>query len=797
MRNCNWLILALAAGFSFVAGTAHARPAVLIFKDGFVLHGDLIEPGSYTGDAPSGQVFWISKGSYVLSADARRIYFSPNYLQDAINQDVDKFADVIKLESRLTRINTKPIAALTHIIGADPWNERWERNFQLYGPFGKVTAQQRLGLLTPQYARVDAKSHNWSAYYLTSELGPAVVRSLLHSYPELKKSDRESPEHRLRIARLLVQAGWFNQAEEELTALLKANPGEKENVEAVRDTLKKLRHFQLFEDLERAHQAGQFNLVNEVLSKFPNEGVDEKILAGIRSLRATYDTGMESLTAAKSFLKSLPPKCPPSTRPLFKEAAEAILAELDMGNAGRLEAFLTLAQQAERDLKNTGKTDKEPNQILSLAVSGWLLGKDLAEAKLETATRLWLSRKFVQGYLKEDDETERDRLLKNYLQQRSDVLPIDEFAQLISLLPPPAPEKKIGTEPMSLRTDLVLGPKKGYPYLVQLPPEYHHGRPFPVLIALHQGGEPPKAMLDRLSPFAAQNGYILVAPEWEESLDHLYGYSNAEHIKVTDALRDIRRRFNVDSDRVFLMGAGEGANMAYDVGLSHPDLFAGVMPISGQPYRFSERYWPNAQLLPFYVVIGDWAGNYTQQNREQFKKWVPLGYPAICAQYKGRGIEWFAGELPFLFDWMNHKKDRFKRAAGVPELGKLGGSLNQEYQTLRSTDNRFYWISTDSIRPVNVLDGSKWTNNINPATIQGRIAEGNYIHLTTRGLMRVTIWLAKDMIDFSKPVTVRINNTFMIQKGKVQPSYATLLEDLFNRNDRQRLFWAKLEFDKL
>jgi len=140
---------------------------------------------------------------------------------------------------------------------------------------------------------------------------------------------------------------------------------------------------------------------------------------------------------------------------------------------------------------------------------------------------------------------------------------------------------------------------------------------------------------------------------------------------------------------------------------------------------------------------------------------------------------------------------RISAAAGVPELGKLGGSLNQEYQTLRSTDNRFYWISTDSIRPVNVLDGSKWTNNINPATIQGRIAEGNYIHLTTRGLMRVTIWLAKDMIDFSKPVTVRINNTFMIQKGKVQPSYATLLEDLFNRNDRQRLFWAKLEFDKL
>ena len=53
------------------------------------------------------------------------------------------------------------------------------------------------------------------------------------------------------------------------------------------------------------------------------------------------------------------------------------------------------------------------------------------------------------------------------------------------------------------------------------------------------------------------------------------------------------------------------------------------------------------------------------------------------------------------------------------------------------------------------------------------------------------------MIDFSKPVTVRINNTILLQNRKVQPSYATLLEDLFTRNDRQRLFWAKLDFDRL
>src|SRR5207253_9758494 len=112
-------------------------------------------------------------------------------------------------------------------------------------------------------------------------------------------------------------------------------------------------------------------------------------------------------------------------------------------------------------------------------------------------------------------------------------------------------------------------------------------------------------------PQAALHGYILVAPAWGGEFGQRYGYSPEEHAAVLDALWDLRRRFQVNSDRVFLLGAGDGADMAFDVGLAHPDLFAGVLPVSGSPHLFAQRYAQlggNGQHLPFYVVSGTVAG---------------------------------------------------------------------------------------------------------------------------------------------------------------------------------------------
>ncbi len=86
----------------------------------------------------------------------------------------------------------------------------------------------------------------------------------------------------------------------------------------------------------------------------------------------------------------------------------------------------------------------------------------------------------------------------------------------------------------------------------------------------HAYPEPPRLGLNRWAPSGT--------------------WTLAQHAAVVNVLKDLRRRFNVDSDRMFLLGAGEGGAMALDVGLSHPDLFAGVIPVSAVPNFFSLRY---------------------------------------------------------------------------------------------------------------------------------------------------------------------------------------------------------------
>ena len=50
---------------------------------------------------------------------------------------------------------------------------------------------------------------------------------------------------------------------------------------------------------------------------------------------------------------------------------------------------------------------------------------------------------------------------------------------------------------------------------------------------------------------------------------------------VFAAIRQTRRALHVHSERIFLVGIGEGAAVAYRLGLSYPERFAGVVAING------------------------------------------------------------------------------------------------------------------------------------------------------------------------------------------------------------------------
>src|SRR5262249_7580292 len=226
--------------------------------------------------------------------------------------------------------------------------------------------------------------------------------------------------------------------------------------------------------------------------------------------------------------------------------------------------------------------------------------------------------------------------------------------------------------------------------------------------------------------------------------------------------------------------------MAFDVGMSHPDQFAGVLPVCGVQGPWGDRYMRNAQYLPYYVVCGDMCFGIHKDNRQLLKDWITKVFPMMYVEYKGRGMEPYTAEATFAFDWMNRKT----RANPVSEAGDPG----REFRTLRNEDNRFYWLSTSDISPKCIMPDT-WKPSVIEATMAARIITGNRVNVTTYGLKQVSVWFGRGLkVDIDKPVTILVNNAVKWAK-KVKPDLATLLEDFYERSDRQRLYIARVDMD--
>jgi hypothetical protein len=264
---------------------------------------------------------------------------------------------------------------------------------------------------------------------------------------------------------------------------------------------------------------------------------------------------------------------------------------------------------------------------------------------------------------------------------------------------------------------------------------------------------------------------------------------------VTAVLRDAVRHFCIDNDRVFLFGVGDGGSMAMDVGASHPDLFAGVLTMGGNPkwQNMFLHYWHNAQQLPFYVVTGELAGDAPTNLKLIYQMWTRYGFPGLMVVYKGRGMEWFGAEVPTMFDWMSRKKRVSSNSAAL-KLGLAPRSF--PWRTMRTTDNRFYWIGVDAIDPRRNIDNLK-SGLIQPAEISASIAGNNVINVECLGVRRFSIWLSNDLIgDWTKPVSVNVNRKLVDgwRGKKLEPDLNVLLEDYRTRGDRRMLFLQRLEF---
>ncbi|OYW24708.1 MAG: hypothetical protein B7Z55_01425 [Planctomycetales bacterium 12-60-4] len=361
--------------------------------------------------------------------------------------------------------------------------------------------------------------------------------------------------------------------------------------------------------------------------------------------------------------------------------------------------------------------------------------------------------------------------------------------QILKQIPPVLDAETVAPGVVSRITLPAHGETEEITYDVLLPPEYSPHRLYPCVVALrpeHKTSEQALAWWGGTaeSPgWAQRRGYIVIAPNYASETQREYSYSAAAHSAVMNSLHDARLRFAIDPDRVFLSGHDMGADAAFDIGLAHPDVFSGVMPIGGVSDHYGRFCFQNGQYTAWYIVRGELGRDATVEPMSKFLDRIfVLGakFDLIYAEFQGRGLDPYTDELPKLFTWM----DLHTRPTTPNEF---------EYRTLRQCDNQPFWITADPL-PRNYLlpQPAGAATGIKVMEIKGDISVGNTVSVSSPA-SRHLVRLYDGLVDFDRKVTVRVNTRQKFSKF-LDPDLQTLLEDFRLHSDRTRLASVVLEF---
>ena len=133
-------------------------------------------------------------------------------------------------------------------------------------------------------------------------------------------------------------------------------------------------------------------------------------------------------------------------------------------------------------------------------------------------------------------------------------------------------------------------------YALFVPSTYDKEKKTPLVVALHGlGGNPQQIIRSRgLVDLAEKNGYIVAAPMGYNSKgwygakgggpgrgkDDPPNLRELSEKDVLNVLELVRKDYNVDGKRIYLIGHSTGGGGVWHLGTKYPDLWAGVAPIA-------------------------------------------------------------------------------------------------------------------------------------------------------------------------------------------------------------------------
>ncbi|MBI5759061.1 MAG: hypothetical protein HZA46_11145, partial [Planctomycetales bacterium] len=738
MSSTRWLI-AMSCGLLAVV----LQAGEVTLKNGRVLKGKVAPMQTLVRGPERSPQGPVPIHPIVVIADDLRRYFVSD--KQVVSTNLDR--DLSRYQTfglpQTGRGRNKTLVALGPIREDTPFDAFGRRTVSINTPDGTLQVIQGVDKLHPHALRVVGLTHIWEMGLDPRSLPADVLDAMLR-----KATNQDNPDHRRGIVRFYLQCELYDRAERELATIATDFPELADNLAERRQELRQLQAEQLFNELKLRQSAGQHGLAYSLSKKFPVDDVNAALLQQVRGMTAEYDQALERADRIKLLLGELQAKLTKSEQiaavaPIRTEMTE----KLGYDSLDRFKPFLEQVQDPKRPV----------DEVLALALSGWVLGPAYAVDDLDLSIRLWKARELILDFLHEPVAAARQRLVAQ-LEQLEGIGP-ERIARLVPLLPPiregddmspgqmriiSVPADDVPREPAvklvaAKSKEVASGDKTPASYGVLLPLEYHPDRVYPLIVALRSAGRTVEQELDWWGGTAERpgqsqrHGYIVIAPEYVAADQRTYEYPVDAHRIVIDSLHDACLRFRVDTNRVFVAGHGMGGDAAFDIGFSHPDRFAGVIAIGGQIERFAQYYRKNAKSLPIYVVGGELDPSTRDKNAPDLTWMLERNYDLIYAEYVGQGKDNYFSEIHHLFNWMR----RYTRRGNPDDF---------EFEAMRTSENRIHWLTFEGLPP-GVLGGDTNPNKAKrPMQITAQVLKGSNTLVVKCGAAKTSVWLTPDLV---------------------------------------------------
>jgi predicted peptidase len=241
---------------------------------------------------------------------------------------------------------------------------------------------------------------------------------------------------------------------------------------------------------------------------------------------------------------------------------------------------------------------------------------------------------------------------------------------------------KITPGEIQSRTYFFKEADKKMSYSLFVPKGYDKKKKYPLMVTLHGLWSNHWQMIryPGLTKLAQEHGYVVVAPMgynssgWYGSRGQSSKYSKPRNLgelsekDVLNVLRITREEFNVDDNRIYLMGHSMGGGGTWHLGMKYPELWAALAPVAPAPPRNIDDL-AKIKDIPVIVVQGDRDG-LVRSSRIWVAKMEELGIRHKYVEVKGGNhIKPAFEKLPDIYDFFNrHSKGKTSRKKGKKQI---------------------------------------------------------------------------------------------------------------------------------